>query len=112
MGVEGEHSKLFIPGEAGEGESKLEQPGPSCQSSLNQRANTRNTVAALSRGGLGHEKTSKKSQPCHSSLHPRGNHLVVVPASEAAHGDETGFLGDPPRAVQLQQLIVEGCPRF
>lgn len=30
VGVEGEHSKPFVPGEAGE-ESKLEQPGPSCQ---------------------------------------------------------------------------------
>lgn len=31
VGVEGEHSKPLVPGEAGEEESKLEQPGPSCQ---------------------------------------------------------------------------------
>lgn len=29
VGVEGEHSKAFVPGEAGEGDSKLEQLGPS-----------------------------------------------------------------------------------
>lgn len=60
MGVEGEHSKPFIPGEAGEGESKLEQPGPSWQSGLSQRAATQNTAVAPSRGGLGHEKKISK----------------------------------------------------
>lgn len=121
VGVEGEHSKPFIPGEAGEGESQLDQLGPSCQSSLHQSADTQNMVAALGRGGLGHDKkifksritTSicfKQSQPCCSSLHPRGMCLVVVLACEAACSEETGFLGDHPGAVQLQWLIGEGVP--
>lgn len=119
MGVEGEHSKPFIPGEAGEGESQLEQLAPSCQSSLHQSTDTQNTVAALGRGGLGHDKISKshittstcfkQTQPCRSSLHPRGKRLVGVLAREAVCREETGFLADHPGAVQLQWL-TEGVP--
>lgn len=55
VGVDGEHSRPFVPGEARE--SKLELPGPCCQS-LDDRADTQNTVTVLRRG-QGHGKIFK-----------------------------------------------------
>lgn len=102
-----------------QGGSKLELPGPSCQS-LDERADTQNLVTALTRGGQGHGRLfkphiivsgwSKQSQPCLSSLQPREKHLMVVGALEAAPGGKTGFLGLHPRAIQLQYLLEEGVP--
>ena len=104
MGVEGEHSKPFVPGETGEGESKLEQPGPPAKavSIREQTPKIRSQHLKVSEPRMTSSAQSKQRQPRHSSLHPRGKHLVVVPAPEAARKDEMGFLGDHPRAAQLQ----------